>query len=186
MPGSTESGSTLPDETLSTWRDDGYDGYDGYDGFDGLDEATWDDYPSQTPPAPHRTAPPWYRSPRLLLVLIGLAAAVLVVATALLMTGRQSGEIPATPRLESRTSAELSPTPASATQTRTPTSTTAPSTTEQSTEESTEPEVTAEPAEPLPPAPASAAPPASQSRSPEGPRINVTRTPMSFTPGKVG
>lgn len=177
MPGSTESGSALPDEDLSTWREDGYAG---------LDEATWDDYPSQTMPTPQRKAPPWYRSPRLLLVLIGLAAAVLVVATALLVTGRQSGEIPATPRLESRTSAEVSPTPTSATPSSTPTSATATSTTEQSTEESTEPEVTAEPVESPPPGPASAAPPASQSRSPEGPRINVTRTPMSFTPGKVG
>jgi len=168
----------LPYEELSAWGN--APGNDGYDGLDGYDDP-WDDHPRQ---APLRQVPPWYRSPRLLLVLIGLAAAILVMATALLVTGRQSGEMPATPRLETRTSVAVSPTPTNAAPSRTPTSaSTSPSSTP---EQSTEPEVTAEPAEPAPSQPASAAPPASQSRSPEGPRINVTRTPMSFAPGKVG
>lgn len=164
---------TLPDRDLSGWPEDGPDGFD----FD--DDAVWGDYPTRrTPPPP---AIPWYRSPGMLLLLIGLAAAVLVIAAALLVTGRQSGKIPARPRLETRTSAPVPQIRASSTAPRTSSS---PPSTSQAAEESAESgieEVTPEPAEPSP----SAAPPPA-TRSPQGPRINVTRTPMSFTPGKPG
>ncbi len=174
--------NALPDEDLSAWPDDGY----GYGADDGYDDTLWEIQPSAAPMPASRQAPPWYRSPRLLLLLIGLAAAVLVVATALLVTGRTAGEIPRTPRLETRTATSVPPASASSTPsgTVTPASSSAPAspTPERTTEPS--PEAAPEPAEPA--ASAAAPPPAAPSRSPQGPRINVTRTPMSFTPGKVG
>lgn len=139
--------------------------------------------PAQVPP------PPWYRGPKLLLGLIGLAAATLVVATALLVGGRFSGEIPTSRQLDTRTatatprsSAATAPTPTSAEPQ--PTSTTSQSS-ESATLSATEPpagvDQPVEPVAPAPPAaaPAPAAPPPKRD---EGPRINVTRTPMSFTP----
>jgi hypothetical protein len=145
-------------------------------------EWEWDSYP--VPPAPQKVSPPWYRSPGLLLALIGAAAAVLVVATALLVGGRFGGDIPTSPQLNTRTatpspSAAPQPPPA---QRRT---STGPSTTESTTPSATAepPPVVEQPAEPPPPPPAE--PPAVE-RAPadsDGPRINVTRTPMSFSPG---
>ncbi len=165
---------------------------------DDLDVAgyTWDDYvdgdgsylddewaaiPAQPAPAP---SPPWFRNPRLLFGLITVAAAALVVASVLLITGRQSGEIPTTPQLSTRatptSAAERSPRPSSE-QTATATSPTAESSSSDAVE-------TGEPPTPQQQVVPSAAPPpppaAEQSRTPAGPNLNVTRTPMSFTPGK--
>lgn len=162
---------TLPDEDLAAWPDDGHG--DPWDGWD-------DDFTVRpTPPPP---GPPWYRSPRLLLTLIGLAAAVLVVAAALLVTSSFSGEIPDRPALDTRIPSSAAPVPEmtgppisdEVTPTSTPTS-------------SAEPSPPAEPATDVveEPAPSAAGPaaPSSRPRNAEGPRINVTRTPMSFTPG---
>jgi len=144
-------------------------------------EWHWDSYP--VPEAPRKVSPPWHRSPRLLLALIGAAAAVLVVATALLVGGRFGGEIPTSPQLNTRTA---TPSPSAApppppVQRRTGT---APSTTESPAPASAEqPPVAEQPVEPLPPPPVE--PPAAERAraDSDGPSLNVTRTPMSFSPG---
>ena len=156
-------------------------------------DTHWDSYPIDDGAA-HSVeqrrqlpAPPWYRNPRLLFGLIAVAAAAIVVATVLLITGRESGEIPTTPQLSIRT------TPATPSERSTPRapseSSSAPASSSLSAESS--PASTDEspaPAEPPQPAEPSAAPApsptAGQSTSPAGPKINVTRTPMSFAPGK--
>lgn len=138
----------------------------------------WADDPSQQPA--QSAAPPWYRGPKLLLPLIGLAAAALVVSTALLVGGRFSGEIPTSRQLDNRTATATPRTSAPAAAEPRPVTTTPP------------PESPTSSAEPVPglqqlpepaPPPAPPAPPAAPApKRSEGPRINVTRTPMSFTP----
>ncbi len=146
----------------------------------------WDGYLTPRPTPPSRVSRPWYRDPRWLFGLIALAAAALVVATVLLVTGRVSGEIPTAPELTTRTpsSATSAPSPRSApprqSESPTTTSTSAASTTE-------EPSAVDNPAADPPTASGAETAPqptASQSAKPAGPRINVTRTPMSFSPGK--
>ncbi|MGI9125064.1 MAG: hypothetical protein ACR2JM_09995 [Mycobacterium sp.] len=145
--------------------------------FEDFGEPDWDDYPVTTLPVPPER--PWYRSPRLLLVLIVAAAAALVVAAALLVTGNFSGEIPTGPgRLHTVTATSASPS-----STASPTTTSASSTTPSSstsTEPATSPPESAATEEPPLEAPGG---PGGEDRS-EGPRINVTRSPMSFTPGQ--
>ena len=164
----------LQDQELSVWPIDG----------------SWDDYPIA--PAEKTVAVPWYRRPRLLLALIAVAAAALVVAAALLVTGDFSGDIPAGPQLDTRTAATASPTsapPGSGSadtgSTGSVTSTSGPSTPSSSAEAPPSPEVTLESPQPAPPPPP-VPPPTADGRQKEGPRINVTRTPMSFTPGQSG
>jgi len=129
---------------------------------------------------------PWFRNPRLLFGLIAVAAAALVVATVLLITGKQPGEIPTTPDLGTRAIPRARSTPRApskpAPSTPVPSSPTA-ETSSGSAEETAAPAEPEQPAEP-PAAPLPPSPTAGQSKSPAGPRINVTRTPMSFTPGK--
>jgi len=160
----------LQDQELSVWPIDG----------------SWDNYPIE--PAA-KTVVPWYRRPRLLMALIAVAAAVLVVAAALLVTGDFSGDIPAGPQLDRRTATSASPTSAppssSSADTGSVTSTSGPSTPSSSAEAPPSPEVTLESPEPAPPPPP-VSPPTADGRQKEGPRINVTRTPMSFTPGQSG
>jgi cytoskeletal protein RodZ len=172
----------LTDEDLTT---------SGWPG-DTFDEADWDSYPiddwADPPVEQHQPpAPPWYRNPRLLFGLIAVAAAALVVATVLLITGRESGEIPTTPQLSVRT------TPTTPSERSTPPapseSSSAPVSASDGAESApADAEEAPAPAEPAQPAEASAAPApaptAVQGKSPAGPKINVTRTPMSFTPGK--
>jgi hypothetical protein len=167
------------DPPIDEWDGDEWDG----DEWDG-DE--WDGYaaaPRST--AAPRASRPWYRDPRWLFGLIALAAAALVVATVLLVTGRGSGEIPTAPELTTRTPAVPSGTPRPeprVPESASPTTTTsASSTSEQSSPvDSPAPE---QPAVSLPEVPE--APPAvSPTKSQAGPRINVTRTPMSFSPGQ--
>jgi hypothetical protein len=196
--------------TALRYHEDGYDadGYPpGYGGESALDESLdelddWDGsyLPAARRPQPPRDSRPLYRDPRWLFLLIALAAAALVVATVLLVTGRGSGEIPTAPGLGTRTPANTTSAPspsgappspsqsaesASASSSSTPASpTSSPSSTTPASEEPAAVDVpeqqqpTASAAEPPPP------PAASQNRSPSGPRINVTRTPMSFSPGK--
>jgi hypothetical protein len=168
------------------------------------DQVVWDDYPDDArylddgylqdewaavPPAP-APAPsaPWFRNPRLLFGLIAVAAAALVVASVLLITSRQSGEIPTTAQLTTRATpsgpAERSnPQPSSE-----PASASATSSSSSSEASSSESVQTAEPEAPARQAvvpSATAAPPApEQTISPAGPNLNVTRTPMSFSPSK--
>ena len=189
----TEHGA-LSGEDLSAWPD-GPVAWDDSGWDDGAwDDGAWAGAPAGRPPQP--PGPPWYRSPRLLLTLIGLAAAVLVVAAALLVTGKYSGEIPAGERLDSRTSAAVPAGSASARETVSATATSSATSTRSSETSPTSPSPSSSPSaepgpepppEPAEPAPSAAPPPpASQPRNPGGPRINVTRTPMSFTPGKHG
>lgn len=126
------------------------------------------------------------RTSRLLMLVIGLAAATLVVTTALLVTGNFSGEIPSQPGLRTWTSTP-SPITTTATNPTTPISTspaasTSPTVSSPAPTTEPSPEVAPAPVEPAPAAP----PPASERTTSEGPRINVTRTPMSFTPAIRG
>ena len=188
----------LPDEDLSAWPiDDDADEDFGWD---------WDAPPFDREPEP--SGPPWYRSPGPLLTLIAAAAATLVVAVALVIVG--SGEIPIRPALGTKTVPTDAPGPSrAAPPTESPTApTTEPSTGESgpstpasasssaeeapTEEESPTPAEDVEPEAGEPAAPAAAVPPAPlpvdspgtvASGDSDGPRINVTRSPMSFSPG---
>lgn len=185
-----------PDDVPEEWRVEsdrhpkGWDWENSDEGWDDSDRHwQWVDEPASH--AVQEAPPPWYRGPKLLLGLIGLAAATLVVATALLVGGRFSGEIPTSRQLDSRTAtpSQKPRTTASSTAEAQPTSTTSKSTeptdsTESTTASPSEPPTVDQAPEPLGPPPPSDAPAPSQPapKPPDGPRINVTRTPMSFTP----
>ena len=162
------------DDTFDAWDGDEWDGDTG-------DVDTWG-----RPAAPAQPARPWFRDPRWLFGLIGLAAAALVVATVLLLTGRGSGEIPTAPELTTRTPAGTTSVPSP--RTAPPSASASPTTSASASSSSEEPGPVDIP-EPAQPAPSATEAPsesaaANQSKSPAGPRINVTRTPMSFSPGK--
>jgi hypothetical protein len=169
----------LPEDDLWVWPDEDPDG----DYPDWGQSSRAADDPAAAPGAGLR------RTPVLLLVLIGMAAATLVVATALLVTGSFSGEISSNPRLETPTSA---PDPITPTRTRPATASSAvpaPSTSAVVSSSA----ATVEPGPEVAPAPTDQAPtvsqppaPASERTGSEGPRLNVTRTPMSFTPSIRG
>ena len=163
-------------------------GYPGEDVVDDLWDSypadDWDTYPVVEPVQPAKA--PWFRNPRLLFGLIALAAAALVVATVLLITGKQSGEIPTKPDLSTRATPSARSTPRAPSRPTPSTPVFSSPTAETSSPSAEETETPAAPEQPVEP-PASPLPPsptASQSKSPAGPKINVTRTPMSFTPGK--
>lgn len=187
-----------PDEVPEEWRvesdrhpkDWNWENSD--DGWDDSDQH-WQWVHEPVSDAGRAAPAPWYRGPTLLLGLIGLAAATLVVATALLVGGRFSGEIPTSHQLDGRTATPASQrprTPASSTAQTQPSGTTVRSTeptesAESATASSNAPEPTEDQApEPIGPPPPSAAPapPPPAPKAPDGPRVNVTRTPMSFTP----
>lgn len=155
----------------------------------------WDWAQTRAQPATQAASPPWYRGPKLLLGLIGLAAAALVVATALLVGGRFSGEIPTSRQLNTRTATATArtsaPTPTesqrtSSSESTAESSTESSSTESSSTEPSLSPEQNPEPVAPPPPAASEPPAPAPAPKRDEGPRTNVTRTPMSFTPTMSG
>lgn len=169
----------LPDEDLSAWP---------------IDEFGWDWDDPRVDREPEPSGPPWYRSPGPLLALISGAAATLVVAVTLLIT--DSGEIPTQPALgtkavpSSAPSASRAAPAANAPGPSTPASASPAAEGSPSEGESPAPAAVAEAAEPA--APAGAPPPAPlpvdgpgtlAGTDSEGPRINVTRSPMSFTPG---
>lgn len=159
------------------------------------DDGAWADYLDDQWVAvgAHHTAappPPWFRNPRLLLGLIGLAAAALVVASVLLITGRQSGEIPTSPQLSSRTTPAVAdersgPRPSSEPPRATETSSSPSPSASGSESPSSEAVETAESLAPaLSTGPAPPPPATDGTRTQVGPNLNVTRTPMSFSPGK--
>lgn len=172
----------LADEDLAAWPIDDF----------GVD---WDDPRVDREPAPSR--PPWYRSPGPLLALISGAAATLVVAVTLVLT--DSREIPTRPALGTKTAPTGAPSPSRAAPAigapgpSTPASAPSPAdeapTREEPPAPAEVPEVAAaaEPAAPAAapaPAPLPVDSPGSLAGSEsDGPRINVTRSPMSFTPG---
>ena len=135
---------------------------------------------------PHR--PVWYRDPRVLVGLIVAALAVLVVASVVLLVSGRLGEptdsTEMTLRPTIRTSSIVLP-PSASPETATSTTTSATSTTS-ATEETSSPPADADPpvgADP-PESDAEPAAPSAGRATPEGPRTNVTRNPMSFTPGQ--
>lgn len=149
----------LPYEDLGAWLTE--------DLFPG-----WAAYWNEAPAAPPK--PPWYRNTRVLVAIITAAAAALVVAGAALVALGSPGFAPARPM------GEIIP------QTSTPVIPAVPRT---ATDVTSGAESTAAP-KPVPGPAESAAPPdlpareapAPDSRRSDGPRINVTRTPMSFAP----
>lgn len=168
----------------STQIDEFGDPYFGPADWDSYPVEDWGTYPADPPPPP---GPPWFRNPRLLFGLIAAAAACLVVATVLLITGKDSGEIPTSRHLSTRPAPETpsersAPRPPGRSSSATPSSSSSAESSSSPAEEApppAEPQQPAESAAPPPPAPE-----AGQNKSPAGPKINVTRTPMSFTPGK--
>jgi hypothetical protein len=153
----------LPYEDLGAWLTE--------DLFPG-----WARYWNEAPAAPPK--PPWYRNARVLLVMIAVAAAVLVVASVLLVT-LDGADFNQTRQLRSISPATSAPaTTALQTASATPLPTPSPVTELQSAP-TTAPDASAEP----PPPPAPRRPDTNPS---DGPRINVTRAPMSFTPGITG
>ncbi len=150
-------------------------------------EWEWVEPPYDDPGRPATAPPPpWYRRPGVLVGLIIAAMVTLVVASVVLLTNARFGEsedMRLRPTIH--TSAVTVPSGAGRT------GTSAPSTSATSTEPTRSTSPTEGPGPVGQPEPAPAAPPArgpvgAQSQAPatqEGPRINVTRNPMSFTPG---
>lgn len=173
------------DTAVDEWADP--DGWGDPDGLVPWDEwAGWDDYriADAQPPA----GPPWYRRPGLILALIVTAATALVVALALLIAGDGLGRTQDAPlpiRLSPPAPTPL-PTPSG-----TPSADPAPPVEARPEPSPTEPpesdpglQGTTEAPVPVGEAPSAAAERGTQD-SP-GPRINVTRAPMSFRPGSTG
>lgn len=169
------------DEHYEDWSDDQYD----------------DEYVHWYEPPP-RVRRPWHRNPAVLIGLIAAASAALAVAAVLLLAGDPADDTPT--RLKpiiGTTAVSVPPSDESPVVGEPATAESAAETTSASTEASASESASAEgeaagaqvpeadaPAE----APADApAPPISArddgSGDSEGPRINVTRSPMSFTPG---
>ena len=172
----------VPDEDLAAW----------WIGDAGGDDLDWDWDELRVDREPKPSGPPWYRSPGPLLALISVAAATLVVAVALVIA--DSGEIPTRPALGTKTVPTGGPgsSRAAATATAPGPSTPAPASSAiDETPADEQPTLPAEVAGPAEPAASAAAPPPLPVNSPgvlaesnpEGPRINVTRSPMSFSPG---
>ena len=166
----------------------------------GWDDAAWDEYvSSKYHPRPADSPRSAQRASRLLLSIIVVATAALVVAVAVLVSGNFAGRIPTSPQLATPTSEPepVAPTNSTIPGGKSPSSS---SSDVPSPVRTTEPESASETPQPVPaaPEPASSEPaapsptaPSPTAGSPErkpasGPRINVTRTPMSFTPGIRG
>lgn len=135
---------------------------------------------------------PWHRNPGILIGLIAASSAALSVASVLLVAGNTPVDSPARLRPVIRSTAVPEPPPQMPAEASTPVA--AP---ELPGDEPTAEVQAAEVAESDVPvalveesAPNSAAPPPRDTRGEsadsEGPRINVTRNPMSFTPGAIG
>ena len=125
---------------------------------------------------------PWHRNPIFLLGLIAAASVPLSVAAVLLLTGNDADDRPMkfTPTI--RTTAVAIPPPESTSEV---------SVVETTPQTSAEETTATEAAEEIPVATIEAPAPLPSARGGEtdesdGPRINVTRSPMSFTPGTRG
>lgn len=147
------------------------------------DEWEWVEPPYDDSGRP-MTPPPWYRRPGVLVGLIIAAMVALVVASVVLLTNARFGESEDV-RLRPTIHTSAVTVPATPERTAAP----APSTSPTSVEPTRSSAPTEEPGpvgRPEPAAPSSPGPVGGQTRAPstpEGPRINVTRNPMSFTPG---
>lgn len=137
------------------------------------------------PTAPARR--PWHRNPIVLLGLIAAASVALATAAVMLLTtaGRDDSPTRVRPTIKT-TAVSVSPSqrvPQTTPTSRSPETTPGTSTSASSDAASTAAENPAAPTE-APAQPPSARP--TGSGEPGGPRINVTRSPMSFTPGSRG
>ena len=135
----------------------------------------WTRYWSEAPAAPPK--PPWYRNSRVLLAMITAAAATLVVATALLVT-LSSADFNQTRELRSINPAPIEPAIETA-------PIAAPPAPEAQAETEAEPPAAADPTASADAPPPPPAPRVVDSNNSDGPRMNVTRAPMSFTPGQI-
>ncbi len=125
---------------------------------------------------------PLHRNPVILLGLIAAASVPLSVAAVLLLTGDDAGERPLKLTPTIRTTAVAIPPPESTSEA---------SVVETTPQTSAEETTATESAEEIPAATIEAPAPLPSARGGEpdesdGPRINVTRSPMSFTPGTRG
>jgi predicted lipid-binding transport protein (Tim44 family) len=135
----------------------------------------WARYWSEAPAAPPK--PPWYRNSQVLLAMITAAAATLVAATALLVT-LSSADFNQTRQLRSINPAPLAPASEAA-------PIAAPPSPEAQAETEAEPPAAADPTASADAPPPPPAPRVVNSNNSDGPRMNVTRAPMSFTPGQI-
>jgi hypothetical protein len=156
-----------PYEDLGAWlTDDLFPGWARY----------WNDTDA-VPPTFETPKPPWFRNTRVLAGVIAAAASALVVAGAALVA-LNSSAFPQTSPLRSISTATTEPVPNSAVSVPAPVVEPAPA------EAVTEPAIGPDSGPELPPS-AADDPPAPRLTVPnrsDGPRINVTRTPMSFAP----
>lgn len=125
---------------------------------------------------------PLHRNPVVLLGLIAAASVALSVAAVLLLTDSRDADVPTKLKPTIRTTAVVLPPSKSAAET---------SAVETTPETSAEEASATESAEEIPAAPTDAPAPVPSARggdedNSDGPRINVTRSPMSFTPGARG
>jgi hypothetical protein len=135
-------------------------------------------WPEEEPPIRR----PLHRNPVILLGLIAAASVALSVAAVLLLTDSRDADVPTTLKPIIRTTAVVLPPSESATETSV-----VETTPETSAEESTATESAEE--SPAAPTDASATLPSARggdADNSDGPRINVTRSPMSFTPEPRG
>lgn len=149
------------------------------------DDWEWIEPPYDNPAPPPPT--PWYRRPGVLIGLIIAAMVALVVASVVLLTNARFGEsddvrlrptihtsavtVPGTPDRSATSAPSTSPTSTEPTRSSAPTDAPGP---------------VGQPEPQVPEAPPAGGPVGGQSQAPatrEGPRTNVTRNPMSFTPG---
>lgn len=146
------------------------------------DEWAWQEPPYDGLTRPTPPGQPWYRKPALLISVIIAAMTMLVIASVVLLTNAHFGQ---TDEIRLRPTTRSSPAPAPTIQPA-PVSA-APTSGEPtpSTEPSADSGPVGEEAPPVPavPAPGGAVGEPGQFPNHEGPRTNVTRNPMSFTPG---
>ena len=133
------------------------------------------------PPPP----PPFWRNPRHLGMVIGMASAVLVAAGAAAIMLNSPGDFSTVPHIKrvTATSAGESATPPHAPVTAAaPTSAT---TSESSSENPTPEPVAPQPSEAAPAPSRAASAPSSPRKSPPSSRVELTRNPMSFHPSPI-
>ena len=172
--------------------DDSFGFYESYNGdYDQSPDENWydpSDYDDTYVHWDDEATPrqPWHRSTGALVGVIATASAALAVAFVLLLTSGTGSDRPSRLIPTIRTTAATAP-PAQPTVEPGPAQTTA-----ETSAEETDDQTDASEAEgrqsPAGPAPAGEPSPTQVNRTsePEGPQINVTRAPMSFTPGSRG
>lgn len=165
----TEGGEGWSEDGWTDWTEDSWTDDDGWNELN--------DWPAPQKPA----GAPWFSNPRLLFGLIAVAVAMFVVATVLLITGRAPAPTPNPP--PPRPPAPIGPSVRNFPRPALPTEPSEPPPSVEYTQEVQVPIEVFQPPQPSASAPQPPQPSAVESDSP-GPRINVTRNPMSFSPEK--